>query len=384
MPPWYCEPRGRLVKRVRGRPAGRPGTGSRRGWGSGSKSAQASAALTNAPDWSGKLTKLTGASLATVQDVLIELPRSIKDHMTNSIAFKPGEPGIVYFNQGSMTAMGAPDNAWGQRSEHLLSGTVLRLDTSKLPAQLPLSVKTNDPDPTASLYNPFAANAPLTIYGSGVRNAYDLVWHSNGSLYVPTNGSAAGGATPGTPSPLPSACTRRIDNATNGPYTGPSVPAIANVSVAQDDFLFRVVQGGSYGHPNPSRCEWAMNGGNPTAGADVAEVAQYPVPTAPDRNWRGNAFDFGLHYSPNGVIEWKSTNVAASLVGKLLVVRYSGGDDVIVLTIDAATKNIASAETGITGLTGFSDPLDVTEYVGRGHLYVTELAAKKITLLRAR
>ena len=40
----------------------------------------------------------------------------------------------------------------------------------------PLDVHTEDADP----YNPFAPGAPLTIYATGVRNAYDLVWHSNG------------------------------------------------------------------------------------------------------------------------------------------------------------------------------------------------------------
>jgi glucose/arabinose dehydrogenase len=45
-------------------------------------------------------------------------------------------------------------------------------------------------------YNPYAGNAPLTIYASGVRNAFDLVWHSNGALYVPTNGSNYDGTTP--------------------------------------------------------------------------------------------------------------------------------------------------------------------------------------------
>ena len=43
-------------------------------------------------------------------------------------------------------------------------------------------------------------------------------------------------------------------------------PASANVSATQHDFLFRVVDGGYYGHPNPQRCEWVLNGGNPTAG----------------------------------------------------------------------------------------------------------------------
>ncbi len=38
-------------------------------------------------------------------------------------------------------------------------------------------------------YDPYDPGAALTIYATGVRNAYDLLWHSNGRLYVPVNGS---------------------------------------------------------------------------------------------------------------------------------------------------------------------------------------------------
>ena len=67
---------------------------------------------------------------------------------------------------------------------------------------------------------------------------------------------------------------------------------------------------------------------------DTAQVAQYPVGTQPDRNWRGSAYNFGQHLSPNGVIEWTSNGFFASQKGKLLVVRYSGGDDIVALTLD--------------------------------------------------
>jgi hypothetical protein len=49
-----------------------------------------------------------------------------------------------------------------------------------------------------------------------------------------------------------------------------------------------------------------MNGGNPTGGNDPAQVVEYPVGTLPDRNWRGFAFDFGEHFSPNGIVEYKN------------------------------------------------------------------------------
>ncbi len=129
-------------------------------------------AFNNATEWTGKITRLSGANLEVAQDVLVGLPRSSKDHLTNSIAWGPD--GALYFNQGSNSAMGAPDNAWALRPERQLNGAVLRLDTSKLPSSLPLDVKTVDGGGT---YDPFGANAALTIFGSGVRNAYDLVWH---------------------------------------------------------------------------------------------------------------------------------------------------------------------------------------------------------------
>ncbi len=54
---------------------------------------------------------MSGPNLGTVQDYVTELPRSIRDHITNSLAFGPD--GAIYFLQGSNSAMGAPDTGWG-------------------------------------------------------------------------------------------------------------------------------------------------------------------------------------------------------------------------------------------------------------------------------
>lgn len=330
-------------------------------------------AFDKAPEWDGKLSKLTGANLETVQDVLVNLPRSYKDHLTNSIAFGPD--GALYFNQGSSSAMGRRDKTWGDRDEALLSAAVLRVDLNKLNGvTLPLDVKTAD---GGGSYNPYDQEAPLTLYATGVRNAYDLVWHSNGQLYVPTNGSAAGGNTPAS---VPG--TLRPDGET---YNGPEVQALEKVNISMKDYLFRVEQGGYYGHPNPIRGEYVMNGGNPTSNFDVAEVNTYPVGTLPDENYRGFAYDFQENKSPNGVIEYSSNTFDGALKGKILVVRYSKNDDILVLQPDNTDFNIKQATNGssITGFSIFNDPLDLCEDKRNGNIYVSEYGGDgRIILLK--
>ena len=327
-----------------------------------------------AADWTSRISRLSGPDLETFQDVVINLPRSFRNHMTNGIAFGPD--GALYALQGGNASTGAPDNTWGLRPERLLSAAILRVDTSLIISP-PLDAKTEE----GGDYDPFAPEAPITIYATGLRNPYDLVWHSNGQLYATNNGSAAGGNTPATPADLPPACLTRPD----GAYSGVAVPALNNIQLAQNDHLYRLEAGGYYGHPNPLRCEWVLNGGNPTGNPDVGEVGQYPVGTAPDSNWRGFAYDFGVHFSANGIIEYQGSAFNNYLTGKLLVARYSRGDDIIALTPGQPSLDIVAAETGLPGLTGFQNPLDLAEDVGSGYLYVTEFAPpaiQRISLLR--
>jgi hypothetical protein len=328
---------------------------------------------TNAADWTGKISRLSGTSLGTYQDYVVGLPRSTLNHVTNSIAFNPLEPGVLYALQGSNTAMGAPDTTWGNRPERVLTAAVLRINLAAITSP-PLNVRTSEGGGT---YNPYATGAPLTIYASGVRNAYDLVWHSNGNLYVPTNGSASGGNTPATPT-LPASC------ASGTPYSGPAVEALTGLA-DQPDLLFRIRPGRYYGHPNPRRCEYVLNGGNPTTGVDPFEVGVYDPGTLPDTEWALPAYNFGLKRSPNGVVEYKNDAVASHpLEGMLLVVRYSNGQDIIALRPGGTNGDINGTRLNITGFTNFNpvddpilgSPLDLALNPANGYLYVTELDEK--------
>jgi glucose/arabinose dehydrogenase len=325
---------------------------------------------TRQDDWTGKLSRLWGADLENYQDYVVGLPRAKADHATDQIDFGPD--GYLYFNQASNTAMGAPDQEWGFRPERLLTAAVLRLDTRAI-SRLPLDVRTEE----GGHYDPFAPGAPLTIYASGIRNGYDLLWHSNGHLYVPVNGSAAGGNAPGTPTD--GSFPRRTDQDISGPYSGPAVPPLANLPT-QGDFLFRIEKSGYYGHPNPTRAEYVINGGNPGTGHDLCQVPQYPPGMQPDRNWRHPAYDFGKNLAPCGLIEYKGDAFPA-LKGRVLVARYSGGKDVFVLSVGKSGE-ITETYAGIEGFTSFYDPLDLCESPRTGYLYVAEFGGKRITLLR--
>lgn len=350
-----------------------------------------------ADDFTGKITKISLKNTVSfdgdIQDYIVGLPRSAKDHLSNSLVYGPDEdpgPGYksyLYMTQGSNSAMGAPDSAWYNRPERLLSGAVLRIDQGQFEQRPPggFNVQTepytNKAGQTVTnpqgYYNPndskWNGKAPVQIYASGTRNAYDLVWHSNGKLYVPTNGSAAGGNTPDDP--------RTTAN-----------EALRNVAT-QNDYLFKVEKGGYYGHPNPKRNEYIMNGGNPTSGKDPAEViaqgsyAGYPVGTKPDPNYRGFTYDFGRNRSPNGVTEYKSSTFNGALKNQLLVTEYSGGDDLLALKLDTNGNVVGATQAA----SGFSDPLDVVEDTKNngniGTLYVAELpnggiAGGRITRLR--
>ncbi|MEL6945705.1 MAG: Ig-like domain-containing protein, partial [Bacteroidota bacterium] len=164
--------------------------------------------------------------------------------------------------------------------------------------------------------------------------------------------------------------TRRFDgtfyNHSDSKY--PQVPGTRR-NETQRDWLFRVDPNspyGYYGHPNPFRGEYVMNRGK-------TDVSKYPNGVGPDENYRGTAFDFEYNKSPNGVIEYKNSNVfGGALSGAILVVRYSNGDDIIALLPDAPKGDIGTSKELIPGFSGFVDPLDLVEDVSTGNIYVAE------------
>ncbi|WP_062318478.1 PA14 domain-containing protein [Demequina maris] len=366
---------------------------------------------------------LEGPNLENEKKVFAGLPRSQSDHLTNSMIYGPG--GDIFVLQGSNSAAGDPDSSWGQRGEQLLTAALLHFDPEHARVQQAITDAEGD-DPqlvqTASSgssgenatngydagnpYDPWAANAPLQIYATGIRNAYDLVYHSNGHVYVATNGTAGGGNSPGVDynattetwtrvaasgipgystvngQDLTAACEARADR--DPSYVPRSIPPISN-HPTQRDHLYDVVEGGYYGHPNPTRCEFVLHEGNdpdnPPQWAGQGG-SKYVSGVLPESHYKGVAYDFEYNKSPNGTIEYMSKTYGGQLEHRIIVVRFSNNNDLIFLQADQATGEILGGQTevGITGVPnstisgvgGFNDPLEVVEDTRNGNLYVNQ------------
>src|SRR5262245_11166336 len=267
-------------------------------------------------------------------------------HPLNGGTFGPDKR--LYVSVGSMNRLGDDPI----RPETPLSAAVVVADVRN-PAfnggRLPLNVQTTSP----VNYDPWAKAAPLKLYATGFRELYRLCWHSNGSLYGGVNQNDG---------------TTRADTPSR-----PGVPSLR--AVFPDEVLVRIVEGAYYGHPNPSRKQYVLMGGNPTAGVDPWEVPQYPIGVKPDPNFNATNLIFNLKNingtSANGCCEYK---LPGPLNGRLLICFYEGTHTLHTFAFNSS----GTAVTDNRPLVGenneslkFTQPLDVTVHPS-GRIYVAD------------
>jgi glucose/arabinose dehydrogenase len=296
------------------------------------------------PD-SSMVTRLSGPAFADRVDVITGLPRAKANHGVNSLHFGPD--GKLYIAQGGNTGAGAPNTAnseFGAMQEQPLSAALLVADV-------------RDPSFDGSCHNAADIFGPppcdVVPYATGLRNAYDFVFHSNGSMYAPDNGLGVAGTFP--PSPTPP-CLGFGDTSS---YTqGGDNPG------SQPDILVRVQQGRYYGHPNPHRNECVFKDGSFQG-----------VPPLP--NYTPPLFILGNNRSANGTIEYESGAFCGSLRNELLIANYSIGDDITRIRLAPDGGSVLSSGT-LAG--GFNDPLPLTQDPA-GVIYVGEFGGNKVTAL---
>jgi glucose/arabinose dehydrogenase len=267
-------------------------------------------------------------------------------HPLDGGAFGPDKR--LYVSVGSMNRLGHDP----VRPETPLSAAVVVADVRRPNfngGSLPLNVQTTAP----VNYDPSAPGAPLRVYASGFRQMYDLCWHSNGNLYGGVNQNDG---------------TGRADTP-----AAPGVPSLR--SVFPDEDLVRVVEGGYYGHPNASRKQFVLLGGNPTAGPDPWEVPEYPVGVKPDPKFDPANLIFNVRTldgtSPDGCAEHTPPG---PLHGRLLICFYEGAHTVHTFAFNPAGTEVIDNrplfdEDGRP--MRFAHPLDVAVHP-TGRVYVAD------------
>jgi glucose/arabinose dehydrogenase len=281
---------------------------------------------------------------ATETKYIVGLPSGW--HPLNGGTFGPD--GRLYVSVGSMNRLGDDP----VRPETPLSSAVVVADVRAANFNggvLPLNVQTTPP----VNYDPFAPGAPLKLYATGFRQMYRVCWHSNGNLYGGVNQNDGVG---------------RADTPSKS-----GVPSLR--SVFPDEDLVRIVEGGYYGHPNPSRNQYVLLGGNPTAGVDPWEVPEYPVGVRPEKNFNPANLIFNLKTidgtSADGCAEYTRPG---PLKGRLLICFYEGTHTIHTFAFNpagtAVTDNRPLLDEQGESLR-FEHPLDVAVHPS-GRIYVAD------------
>jgi hypothetical protein len=191
-------------------------------------------------DWTGTAWRRT--------DLVRGIPRSRYDHAPNGLALDAAS-NTLYLSVGANTNLGAPASPFFLLPEYALSGAILAIDLDRLGDATHDLPTLDDPDRPGShdAGDPFGGHGglnqafldpegPVTLYATGLRNAYDLVFTPIG-LFTVDNGpnETFGGFPVNADSP----------QSANQPSEG---------GVFQPDALYWIAEPGRYlGHPNLTR-----------------------------------------------------------------------------------------------------------------------------------
>jgi glucose/arabinose dehydrogenase len=266
-------------------------------------------------------------------------------HQPNGLVFKDGK---LYQSVGSTSSSGGPAN-WGL-AEQVLSACIIEIDATQIRKPLDVHPQTGYPSAPA---------APLRIFATGVRNALELVAHTNGRLYSATNINDRAGRGDGVPD-------------------DPDIDGDQNELITQTtpnhESLYLIERGRHYGHPNPARGQHVLAGGNPTAGVDPFEITDYPVGTKPEAGFAAELmYPLWQHggTSPNGMIEYLPS-FPHPLRNSLVCCFYSAGDIAVMPLGADGMPTLVAKLRGPNGKLRLGSPLDITMDPASGILYVAD------------
>jgi glucose/arabinose dehydrogenase len=299
---------------------------------------------------SGMVSRLTwnGASWDKV-DLVRGLPRSKENHSVNGMTLD-ANTNTLYLTVGGNTNMGAPSTSFAKLPEYALSAALLSIDLDAI-GDNTYDLPTLDDEDRAGandLNDPFGGNGgknqaiidptgPVQVYSPGYRNAYGVLHHSNGELYIVENGANEGWGN------IPVGCTNALQD--NG--------------ATEDDVLLHITGPGFYGgHPNPTRGSLSntFNSTNPQSPAPSANAVECTHIDSGSENGFLGIFNS----STNGIVEYTASNFSGAMKGNVLTSSYNGA--ITRFQLDAAGSGLAKpAEVILAGYDNFTLDLAVQD-----------------------
>ncbi|GAB0495535.1 hypothetical protein MMPV_006837 [Pyropia vietnamensis] len=280
--------------------------------------------------------------------VISGLPVSNHDHGVNGHTWD--DDGRFYVSVGGSTNAGvavrgetkAERDLIGGVPESPLSAAVIVAEVDAPGFDGAVKYSAADTPDTATI-----RSGDVSVYASGLRNAFALAYTSRGAIYASDNGPNAGYG------PASTSCTSQGAD----PQTG--------------DALLRITAGAYYGSPNRNR------------GREDTRQCVYVAPMGP----RVPGVDAtpglaGLQSSTNGVLEYSASTFANALRGEILLSKFAGQSNGLLyrarpapdgssMPLDADGVRVIM---GRSGLAMFEDP--------SGGLVMADPRSDQVTLLK--
>ncbi|MEB3215657.1 MAG: malectin domain-containing carbohydrate-binding protein [Nostocales cyanobacterium 94392] len=266
--------------------------------------------VTELSPYSGQVSILEGPLFSTIKPLITGLPVSNHDHGVNSMTFD--NEGNLYIAVGGNTNAGIPADKIGGIPESPFAAGILKAEITKpnfngeIKYQLPPDFQppqglTFDPA-ESQIFGDIAKVVPgvdVSVYASGLRNTFDLVWTTQGLLYA-------------------------TDNGPNGGFGDVSTSATTQIPVKNaPDELNLIVENGYYGHPNrnrgqeDSRQNVYYSDKEPTVpGVYTAPLTTFPAST-------------------NGIDEYRANTFGGQMRGNLITQKWNGESFNVTLSSDA-------------------------------------------------
>ena len=293
--------------------------------------------------YSGEVSVLSGPDFSQREIVVDNLGVSNHDHGINGLAFDGN--GDLLIAVGSNTNAGIPDDEIGGLDESPFTAAIVKAEITKpdfngnIQYQLPadwVAPEGLQVDPlTSQGFGGIVDVAPgvdVSVYASGLRNSYDLVYSTKGILYATEND-----ANPGFGDYSTSATTQEF------------------FDIDTQNEINIVEEGKYYGNPNRNRGR-----------QDDRQNKYYPSYEPSNGDYTSPIKQHGAHI--HGVTEYRSTTFSEQLRGDLLTIELDANGGTVMnveLTADGReVENMVGLKTEANGGENLTQGLDVVTGFG--------------------